>query len=118
MFDKCGLCGKGITDDEYVVNWGSCSDCFDKGYIIYLLSLEGMSKEMPVTLDNVKEVMSYHAPSPEQLEKLEAIREGAIAFATIILKNAPPCADTSVALRKVCEARKDANGAVVLNGLV
>ena len=25
----CGECEKEISWDEYVVNWGSCSDCFD-----------------------------------------------------------------------------------------
>lgn len=23
----CGVCGKAIVDDEYVVNWGSCTWC-------------------------------------------------------------------------------------------
>jgi uncharacterized CHY-type Zn-finger protein len=27
---ECGECLKKITWDEYVVNWGSCSDCFDE----------------------------------------------------------------------------------------
>lgn len=27
---KCGLCGKEISDCEYVTNWGSCNECFDK----------------------------------------------------------------------------------------
>lgn len=25
---KCFKCGKDIGDEEYVVNWGSCSECF------------------------------------------------------------------------------------------
>ena len=32
----CPLCHKVISDDEYVVNWASCSDCFDAGYERYL----------------------------------------------------------------------------------
>lgn len=27
---ECGECLKKITWDEYIVNWGSCSDCFDE----------------------------------------------------------------------------------------
>lgn len=34
--EKCFQCGKEISDDEYVVNWGSCSKCFDANYQKYL----------------------------------------------------------------------------------
>ena len=34
-FIWCREGGKIISDDEYVVNWGSCSDCFDKHYFLY-----------------------------------------------------------------------------------
>lgn len=27
--NKCMECGKEISDEEYVVNWGSCNHCFD-----------------------------------------------------------------------------------------
>lgn len=33
---NCHQCGKQIPDDEWVVNWGSCSDCFDYDYKVYL----------------------------------------------------------------------------------
>jgi len=26
----CPICGKIISDEEYVVNWASCSDCYSK----------------------------------------------------------------------------------------
>lgn len=35
-FVWCNSCAKLISDDEYVVNWGSCSDCFDAYYLLYL----------------------------------------------------------------------------------
>lgn len=34
-FIWCNQCGKVISDDEYVVNWGSCSDCFNTFYLNY-----------------------------------------------------------------------------------
>ncbi len=34
--ETCGMCGKAITYDEYVVNWGSCNECFDADYEEYL----------------------------------------------------------------------------------
>lgn len=36
MSDNCFECGKAISSDEFVVNWGSCSDCFDASYIKYM----------------------------------------------------------------------------------
>jgi hypothetical protein len=33
---KCWECGKAITDDEWVVNWGSCSECFSAAFQKYL----------------------------------------------------------------------------------
>lgn len=46
----CFKCKKEISDDEYVVNWGSCSECFDASYDEYLKNKE---KEM-------KNVVLYH----------------------------------------------------------
>ena len=73
---------------------------------------------MPVTKANVREVFTYHTPSPEQVEKMERIREAAIILATVILDTVPDCADKSAALRQIREARMTANAAIVLNGMV
>ena len=43
----CPFCHKDISDDEYVVNWASCSECFDAGYEQYL-------KEQRMPLDPKK----------------------------------------------------------------
>lgn len=32
----CPECGTAVSDDEYVVNWGSCNECFDRSYHEYL----------------------------------------------------------------------------------
>lgn len=32
----CNKCGKIIDDDEFVVNWGSCNECLDNHYSLYL----------------------------------------------------------------------------------
>lgn len=34
--ELCAICKKAITDDEWVVNWTYCADCFDKNYQDYL----------------------------------------------------------------------------------
>lgn len=33
---KCGKCGKSISEDEWVVNWGACADCFEAHVKKYL----------------------------------------------------------------------------------
>ena len=32
----CPICDKGIGDEEYVVNWGTCGDCLDANFAQYL----------------------------------------------------------------------------------
>lgn len=69
-----------------------------------------------ITLENVHESMIYHAPDEAQKVAHGKIADGAEVFARIILENAPRCADRSVALRKVREARMDANSAIANRG--
>lgn len=71
-----------------------------------------------VNIGNLADVFSYHAPSGDDLAHYAALRDGARAFAEVILRNCPPCADQQAALRKVREAVMTANGAVVLKGAV
>lgn len=73
---------------------------------------------MPVTKDNVKEVFTYHAPSPEQVEKMERLRLKQIELAELALEVVPDCADKSVAMRNLREFRMNCNAAIVLNGMV
>jgi hypothetical protein len=40
LTETCNLCGKAITDEEWVTNWASCASCFDKNYEEYLLAKE------------------------------------------------------------------------------
>lgn len=41
---NCCICKKEIIDCEYVVNWGGCSDCFDKNYQNYLMNQSKIEK--------------------------------------------------------------------------
>ncbi len=72
---------------------------------------------MPITLDNLHDAFQYHTCDDDQKARIEKIREAGEAFARAIMENSPQCADTSAALRKVREARKDANEAIALKGL-
>lgn len=61
-------------------------------------------------------VFSYHAPTPDQVERYAEIRDYAKRFARAILSHCPSSADRSAALRKVREAVMTANAAIALNG--
>jgi hypothetical protein len=71
-----------------------------------------------VTKDNLADVFSYRAPGAGDLQNYQALRDGARAFAEVILINCPPCADQQAALRKVREAVMTANAGVALKGRV
>lgn len=71
-----------------------------------------------ITLENVHDVVTYHAPDAEQLIHYGVIRERAEAFISSILLHTPECADQTAAIRKVREAMMTANAAIALKGLV
>lgn len=71
---------------------------------------------MAITDDNLKNWFTYHSPTPDQLPKYLAIREAGEAFAQAIVKNTPPSADQTAAVRKVREAVMTANQSIACNG--
>lgn len=73
---------------------------------------------MPVTKDNVRDVFTYHTPTPDQIPKYEAIRSAAHCFAAVLLEHTSPCADQQAALRKLRECVMTANASIALNGTV
>ena len=73
---------------------------------------------MPVTRDNLSDVIAYHAPDQEQIARIGNIRQGAEEFIATILVNTPNCADQQAAIRHVREALMTSNAAIVLKGAV
>lgn len=71
---------------------------------------------MAITDEQLDDLFTYHAPTPEQLPKYAAINAAAKAFARVVLDNTSPCADQSAALRQIRESRMTANMAVALDG--
>ncbi|MCP9496678.1 MAG: hypothetical protein MSG64_19755 [Pyrinomonadaceae bacterium MAG19_C2-C3] len=71
---------------------------------------------MAIQRQQLDDIFSYHAPSPEQQENYEAIRDAAKQFAETIILNSPPSADQTAAIRKVREAVMTANAAIALEG--
>lgn len=69
-----------------------------------------------ITKEKLENWFTYHAPTPEQLPKFQAIRDAGLAFATTIVENTPPSADQTAAVRKVREAVMTANQSIACNG--
>ena len=64
-------------------------------------------------LDNI---FKYHTPVEGQTKMYVELRDAAKAFAEVIVRNTPECADQSAAIRHVREAVMTANAAIALDG--
>lgn len=60
--------------------------------------------------------LTYKPPTHEQGMAFSAVTEALKLAYLAIVRNAPPCADRTVALRKIREARADANSAIAHEG--
>ena len=79
-----------------------------------ILNME--TEETMISQEQLDNWFVYHSPSADQLPKYQAIREAAKVFAATIVANAPDCADTTAAVRKVREATMTANQAIACGG--
>jgi chaperonin GroEL (HSP60 family) len=73
---------------------------------------------VPLTLDNLHAAFQGHDLDDDQKARVQRVRDACESAARTIMENAPQCADTTVAVRKIREARKDAVEAIALKGLV
>lgn len=64
-------------------------------------------------LDNI---FIYHAPTPEQVDQYQRVRDAAKEFCRVMLDNTPEGADQSAAVRLIREAVMTANAAIALDG--
>jgi hypothetical protein len=62
------------------------------------------------------DLFSYHAPSPDQILRMDAIRAAGERMAAEILMQCPRSADRSAAIRQVREACFTANASIALEG--
>jgi hypothetical protein len=70
------------------------------------------------TVDQIDEAFQYHAPTTEQIAKMEELRRLAHDLAHCIMAECPASADRSAALRKLRECIMTANASIVLNGMI
>lgn len=65
---------------------------------------------------NLRNIFTYHSPTPEQLPKYQAIRDAALAFAEIAVANTPQGADQAAGIRLLREAVMTFNASIALGG--
>lgn len=66
--------------------------------------------------EQLQDIFSYHKPQEGQPEKYEAVRNGALEFAKILVANCPSSADRTTAIRKLRESVMTANASIALDG--
>lgn len=66
--------------------------------------------------ESVIDSFKYHQPSAAQTDRISHVREGAIFFAKVILRNVASSADQTAALRQLYEAMMTANKGIVTEG--
>lgn len=64
----------------------------------------------------VEDMFVYHPWDDAKVTKGKAVREALAAAVRVIIANVPPGPDRTVAIRKIREARMDANSAITHNG--
>ena len=70
----------------------------------------------PEVCDAIEDAFEYHKWTGAQIEAGMRIRQALAAAVKIIVQDVPPCPDRTVAIRKVREARMDANSAITHGG--
>jgi hypothetical protein len=70
------------------------------------------------SVEQVEDVFTYHAPTPEQQRAYIAIREQAKQLVACLLAYCHDCGDRDTAIQKVREAVHMANASVALVGRV
>lgn len=66
--------------------------------------------------DAIEDAFEYHPWSEGQVERGQEVRRALATAVKIIVMNVPPCPDRTVAIRKIREARMDANSAITHGG--
>lgn len=69
-----------------------------------------------MTRDEIRDLFTYHAPTPDMTAKFLVVRCAIEQAAFAIDENCPPGPDRTAAMRKLKEAHMTANAAIVLEG--
>jgi hypothetical protein len=81
-----------------------------------MVDISRATKETDEVRETIVDMFEYHAWDANKIERGNKVRcalEGAVA---VIIENVPPGPDRTVAIRKIREARMDANSAITHEG--
>lgn len=73
----------------------------------------GLTPEVAAAIDDA---FQYHPWNDQQMDAGVAVRAALAEAVKVIVHHVPPCPDRSAAIRKLREARMDANSAITHNG--
>lgn len=74
------------------------------------------SELTPEVSAQIDDMFEYHQWTPEQVERGKAVREALANAVKVVIANVPSGPDRTVAIRKIREARMDANSAITHGG--
>lgn len=80
------------------------------------IHLAAVIEVTPVVEETIKDIFEYHAWDEEQKARGARVRQALENAFRVILEDVEPSADRSCALRKIREARMDANSAITHGG--
>lgn len=75
-----------------------------------------INRATEITDEEIRNVFDYHPWTEEQVAAGDRVRAALGAAFKAIIENVPPSPDRTVALRKIREARMDANSAITHGG--
>jgi hypothetical protein len=70
----------------------------------------------PEIVEQVHDAFDYHAWDDKKKAAGDAVRAALVHATLVVIANVPPSADRSAAIRKIREARMDANSAITHGG--
>lgn len=65
---------------------------------------------------SIEDAFDYHPWDQEKVQQGREVREALASAVKAIVRNVPPCPDRETAIRKLREARMDANSAITHSG--
>lgn len=107
---------KPIADEKKKPNWVErrFQQELEEGKIrVDFTRAHGLTPEVATAIDDAFE---YHAWDARKVEQGRAVRAALAEAVKVIVENVPPCPDRTTAIRKLREARTDANSAITHDG--
>lgn len=83
--------------------------------LVWQAAVANKPKTPGYKVEDLDNLFVYHPPKGDQAARYEKISKAAKEFARVVLENTPACADQTVTIRKIVEARMSANATIAIN---